>query len=246
MMIHPTAIIETGAEIADGCRIGPYAYVGSGVRLGPQVEIEAFAKITGLTRIGNGTKIGSYCCIGDKPQDPKCPDDAVTTLVIGQCCVIRDRVTIETGQRGTVVEDRCFFMTGSGIGHDTWVEPRVTFSPLSFAAGHCLIGQGSVLGASAFVHQHTRIGAYAMIGAMCSVTRDIRPYGLVMIQPETYQHAHNLVGMRRLGMTNQQIQDIQQLATQQDAGDPGTIVGRWFHQPTRRGIMPLSRNRSCC
>src|SRR5690625_2931038 len=68
--VHPTAIIEPGAEIGDGAAIGAFAVIGRGARLGKGAIVGAHVTIGSEAVIGEGAllhagvRIGARCRIG--------------------------------------------------------------------------------------------------------------------------------------------------------------------------------------
>ncbi|MCB1513244.1 MAG: acyl-[acyl-carrier-protein]--UDP-N-acetylglucosamine O-acyltransferase, partial [Hyphomicrobiaceae bacterium] len=129
--IHPSAVVEQGAKIGDGVRIGPFSLVGANATLGDGVELLSHAVVTGHTTIGPGTRIFPFASIGHQPQDLKFKGE-VTTLSVGANCLIREGVTMNPGTAGggskTVVGDNCAFLANSHVGHDCVVGNNVIFS----------------------------------------------------------------------------------------------------------------------
>ena len=126
--IHPSAVIEPGANIAKDVRIGPFSYIGSEVTLESGVQIKSHAVVTGKTKIGQETVIYPFAVVGEIPQDLKFNGEK-TCLSIGKRNQIREHVTINTGTAGggglTSIGNDCLFMTGSHIAHDAKVGNRV-------------------------------------------------------------------------------------------------------------------------
>ena len=127
-LIHPLAVVETGAKVADGVKIGPFSYIGSQVTLNSGVEIKSHVVVTGSTEIGQETIVYPFSVIGEIPQDLKF-DGEKTSLVIGKRNQIREHVTINTGTMGggglTSVGNDCLFMTGSHVAHDAKINDNV-------------------------------------------------------------------------------------------------------------------------
>src|SRR4029453_13837621 len=119
--VHPTAVVEDGASLGDGVRIGPFCHVGSNVKLGDGVELLSHGAVEGRTTIGARTRIFPFASIGHRPQDLKYKGEP-STLEIGSDCMIREGVTMNPGTEGggmeTIVGDRCTFLANSHVGHD--------------------------------------------------------------------------------------------------------------------------------
>jgi len=205
--IHPSAIIEDGAEISDKVQIGPYSTIGAEVRLGAGVRIESHVVVAGRTTIGRGTQIYPFASIGTAPQDLKFKGE-LTTLEIGENVRIREHVTMNPGTEGgggvTRVGNDCLFMVGTHVAHDCLVGSHVIAANNATLAGHVEVGDFAVLGGFCGVHQFARIGAHAMVGGMTGVERDVIPYGSV-IGNRAHLAGLNMVGMKRRGFDRPQI-----------------------------------------
>ncbi|MXQ07209.1 acyl-ACP--UDP-N-acetylglucosamine O-acyltransferase [Alphaproteobacteria bacterium GH1-50] len=205
--VHPSAVVEHGAEIAAGAVVGPFSVIGARVRLGPGVEVKSHAVVTGDTEVGDETVIFPGACIGEIPQDLKFKGEA-TRLVIGKRNRIREGVTMNTGTEGggglTKVGDDCLFMTGAHVAHDAIVGDRVIVANQGAIAGHCVIEDDVIIGGLSGIHQWVRIGRGAIIGAVTMVTNDVIPYGLVQ-GPRGELDGLNLVGLKRRGVARSDI-----------------------------------------
>ncbi len=205
--IHPSAVVEEGAQIAADCRIGPFCHVGPGVCLAAGVELKSHVVVTGDTEIGAGTVIFPFACIGEIPQDLKYKGEK-TRLVIGERNRIREHVTMNCGTEGgggvTRVGDDGLFMAGCHLAHDVQVGDRVIVVNNAALAGHCIIGDDVIIGGLSGVHQFVRIGQGAIIGAVTMVTNDVIPHGLVQA-PRGELHGLNLVGLKRRGVARDDI-----------------------------------------
>lgn len=205
--IHPSAVVEEGAQIGEGCRIGPFCHVGAEVVLGPRVELKSHVVITGDTEIGEETVIFSFAVIGEIPQDLKFRGEK-TRLVVGKRNRIREHVTMNCGTEGgggvTRIGDDGLFMAGCHVAHDAQIGDRVILVNNSAIAGHCVLDDDVIVGGLSGVHQWVRIGRGAIIGAVTMVTNDVIPYGLVQA-PRGKLDGLNLVGLKRKGVSRADI-----------------------------------------
>ncbi|MGY3436902.1 MULTISPECIES: acyl-ACP--UDP-N-acetylglucosamine O-acyltransferase [unclassified Marinovum] len=205
--IHPSAVIEDGAEIGEGCRIGPFCHIGPKVVLAPRVELKSHVVVTGMTEIGEDTVVFSFAVLGEIPQDLKF-DGEETRLVIGKRNRIREHVTMNTGTAGggglTRVGDDGLFMAGCHVAHDVMVGNKVIVVNSAALAGHCVIEDEVIIGGLSGVHQWVRIGHGAIIGAVTMVTNDVIPHGLVQA-PRGKLDGLNLVGLKRRGVARSDI-----------------------------------------
>lgn len=207
MRIHPSAIIEQGAQIGADVSIGPFCIVGPKVILADRVELKSHVVVTGDTQIGADTVIFPFCCIGEIPQDVKFKGEAAK-LVIGARNRIREHVTMNPGTEGgggiTSVGDDGFFLAGCHVAHDARIGDRVIIVNQSAVAGHCIIEDDVIIGGLCGIHQFVRIGKGAIIGALSMVTNDVIPYGLVQ-GPRGELDGLNLVGLKRRGVSRADI-----------------------------------------
>ncbi|PWE34288.1 acyl-[acyl-carrier-protein]--UDP-N-acetylglucosamine O-acyltransferase [Maritimibacter sp. 55A14] len=208
--IHGAAIVEDGAEIGADCRIGPFSVIGPDVRLAAGVEVKSHAVVTGHTSIGEGTVIFPFACVGEVPQDLKYKGEA-SRLEVGRRVRIREGATLNTGTEGggrvTRVGDDCLLMTGAHVGHDAQVGSSVILANDVALAGHCVIGDGVVIGGLSGIHQFVRVGKGAIVGAVTMVTHDVIPYGLVQ-GPRGRLDGLNLVGLKRRGLSRAEIAEL--------------------------------------
>lgn len=178
-LIHPTAIIEPGAQLASDVRVGPYSIIGANVSIGPGSVVGPHCVIDGHTEIGSKNTFYRYCSIGGMPQDKKYNGEP-TKLVMGNGNTVREYVTINTGtvqDVGTTrVGDGNWIMAYVHIAHDCQIGNHTVIANAVQLAGHIHVGDWVVLGGLSAVHQFVRIGAHAMIGGTSSIRQDIPPY----------------------------------------------------------------------
>ena len=225
--IHPSAIIEEGAQIGEGCIIGPFSLIGAEVVLGANVHIKSHVVVTGQTEIGEGTVVFPFSVIGEVPQDLKFKGEK-TALKIGARNRIREHVTINCGTEGgggvTVIGDDGLFMAGCHIAHDAHLGDRVIVVNSTAVAGHCIIEDDVIIGGLCGIHQFVRIGQGAIIGALSMVTNDVIPHGLVQ-GPRGELDGLNLVGLKRRGVARADITALR-AAFQMLAQGEGTFQER--------------------
>ena len=177
--IHPTAIVEPGAQIDESVEIGPYAIVGPHVTIGARTTIGSHSVIEGHTTLGEDNRIGHYASVGGRPQDMKYKDEP-TKLVIGSRNTIREFTTIHTGTVQdvgvTTLGDDNWIMAYVHIGHDCTVGNHVILSSNAQMAGHVEIGDWAIIGGMSGVHQFVRIGAHSMLGGASALVQDIPPF----------------------------------------------------------------------
>ncbi len=208
--VHPSALVEKGAEIGDGSVIGPYCVIGPKVKLGAGVVLRSHVVVDGRTTIGEKTTIFPFAAIGTQPQDLKFKGED-SELIVGPRTLIRENVTMNPGTEGGGLLTRtgagCAFMAGSHVAHDCLIGDNVILVNNVMLGGHVEIGDYAILGGGSAAHQFVRIGAHAMIGGMSGVENDVIPYGSV-IGNRAHLAGLNIVGLKRRGFQRQQIHDL--------------------------------------
>ena len=197
--IHPTAVVDSSAELADGVEIGPYAIVEADVRIGEGTRLASHAVVRRYTTLGRNNLVDSGAVLGGLPQDLKFSPATVSYLRIGDGNVFREGVTISraTGEGNvTTVGSRTYWMACSHAGHNATVEDGVILTNGSAIGGHATVMQGAILSANASVHQFCWLGERAMIQGCGGTSTHVPPYSLLAIGVNKLVGL-NLVGLRR-------------------------------------------------
>jgi UDP-N-acetylglucosamine acyltransferase len=226
--IHPTAIIEKGATIADNVSIGAFCVVGKDVTLDAGVTLHSHVSIGGITHIGENTQIFPFASIGYAPQDLKFKGEK-STLVIGKNNVIREHVTMNPGTQSggmiTKIGDNGLFMVGSHIAHDCIVGNNVIMANNATLGGHVFVDDFAIIGGLAAVHQFVRIGKHAIVGGMSGVENDVIPYGSV-IGERAGLAGLNLIGLKRRNFDRETIHALRNAYKMLFEADNGTLFER--------------------
>ncbi|MBX9634406.1 MAG: acyl-ACP--UDP-N-acetylglucosamine O-acyltransferase [Magnetospirillum sp.] len=208
--IHPAAIVDPKARVADTATVGPFCVVGPEVELADGVELLSHVVVAGHTYVGEGTRIFPFASIGHQPQDLKYKGEP-STLTIGKNCQIREHVTMNPGTEGggmkTVVGDNCLFMASAHVAHDCILGNNVIMANNATLAGHVVVGDFAFLGGLSACHQFVRIGKHAMIGGMSGVEADVIPFGIV-IGNRAHLNGLNIVGLKRRGFSREDIHTL--------------------------------------
>jgi UDP-N-acetylglucosamine acyltransferase len=209
-VIHPTAIVDPSARIAEGVSIGPYSVIGADVEIGPGCRIEGHVVIKGPTTIGRDNHIFQFASIGDDPQDKKYAGEQ-TGLVIGdgntirECCTI-NRGTIQDAGVTRVGNDN-WLMAYVHIAHDCIVGDHTIFANNASIAGHVRVGDWAILGGFTTAHQFCAVGPHAMTSMFTYITRDVPAYVTAAGRPAA-PHGVNAEGLKRRGFTPEQLRNI--------------------------------------
>ncbi len=208
--IHPSAIIQPGAEIGENVHIGPYCVIGGNVRIGDRTIIESHVVIEGSTEIGSDCHIFPFSAIGTPPQDLSYRGED-TRVRIGDHNVIRECTTIHRGtMKGngeTVIGSHNYIMAYAHIAHDCIIGNHVIMANAASLGGHIVIEDFAVIGGLAGIHQFVRIGSYAMVGACSAVSLDILPYTRA-VGNRAKLRGLNITGLKRHGFTPERINNI--------------------------------------
>lgn len=205
--VHPTALVDSRAELAADAEVGAFAIVGPDVVIGAGTVIAAHAVVTGRTTLGARNRVFSFASIGGIPQDRKYGGEPTATA-IGDDNVIREYVSIHAG----TAQDRGVTTIGNGnwilaychVAHDCVVGNNTTFSNNVQLAGHVVVDDWATLGGFGGVHQFCRIGAHAMVAAGSIVLQDVPPFVTAAGYPAK-PHGTNNEGLRRRGFTADEI-----------------------------------------
>jgi UDP-N-acetylglucosamine acyltransferase len=200
--IHPTAIVEPGAQLGENVTVDAYAIVKSTVTLDDNVVIKSHAYVDGNTTIGNGSVIYPFASIGTKTQDLKYKGEN-TFIIIGKNTEIREYVTINSSSgENTVVRvgDKCLIMAYCHIAHNCEIGNHVVMSNNATLAGHVIIEDYAIIGGLTPIHQFVRIGTYSMVGGMSRVPYDIPPYTIGAGIPFKFGGL-NIIGLKRHGFS---------------------------------------------
>ncbi len=197
--IHPSAIVEKGAQICESAIIGAYTFISKGADIKSGVKIHQGAQIHGNTEIGENTQVFQNAAIGAIPQDLKFRGGDVR-LIIGKNNTIREFTFFNPGTEDdkgeTTIGDNNLFMAYTHVAHDCVIGNNNIFANNVALAGHCVTGDHIVIGGHTPVHQFVHIGDYAMIGGASAVTQDIPPFCLAEGNRAVVKSL-NLVGIRR-------------------------------------------------
>ena len=211
--VHPTAIVEPGAELAEGVEIGPYSIVRGRVAISAGTTVGPHCVLEGRTRIGRDNRIWQFNSIGGAPQDKKYAGED-TALVIGDGNTIREFCTISTGtvqDAGvTTIGDDNWIMNSVHIAHDCVVGSHTIIAGYAGLAGHVVLGDWAIVGAQSGLHQFVKMGAHSMCGFQSHVSQDVPPYMMVDGNPLVVR-GFNIEGLRRRGFDAARIGAVKQM-----------------------------------
>jgi UDP-N-acetylglucosamine acyltransferase len=198
--IHPTALVDPGAELGPGVTIGPRAILGPGVRVGAGTEIGPGVLVERNTEIGEGCRIFQGAVLGTDPQDLKFQGEE-TWLRVGDRTQIREYATLNRGTSAsgeTVVGNDCLLMAYVHVAHDCVLGDHIIISNATQMAGHVTIDDWAIISGLVAMHQFVRIGRHAFIGGLSRIAQDVAPFCRVSGNPPKI-YGLNTVGLERRG-----------------------------------------------
>lgn len=209
--IHPTAIVDSTAELGAGTVVGPYCIIGPNVLLGANCWLQHHVTLGGPMQAGARNKFYAYCSIGQQTQDLKYAGEP-TYLVIGDENTFREFCTVNrsTSATGKTSISSCGnFLAYSHIGHDCTVGDAVVFSNNATLAGHVQIGDHAIMGGLTAVHQFCRIGRFAITGGCSKIVQDVPPFMIADGNPAEVRGV-NLVGLERSNFAPESVKLIKE------------------------------------
>lgn len=259
MMIHPTAIVEPGAQLGKDVTIGAYAYIGSHVVLGDHCVVQHHATIDGHTSLGNHNTIFPYAFLGAKTHDLKYTG-GTCYLLIGNGNTFREYVSVHTATAdgdATIIGDGNYILAFTHIGHDCHLGNDIIMSAQIATGGHVHIGNGANIGGNSSIHQFCHIGAYAMLGGHSFLKKDVPPFMIASGVPAVAK-SYNRIGILRKGFSedervvvkqiyklmyesdlnrSQAIERIRQLPNLDQCSRVRDIFFDFLKQPSNRGLV---------
>ena len=209
-MIHPQAIVDPGARLAEDVSVGPWSMIGPDVEIGPGTIIEPHVVIRGPTTIGAGNHIYQFSSVGEATPDLKYRNEP-TRLIIGDRNIIRENVTIHRGtvqDRGeTIIGNDNLIMAYVHIGHDSVIGNHTILVNNVALAGHVHVGDWAILSGYTLVHQFCRIGAHSFSGMQTAIGKDVPAYVTVSGSPAEAKTI-NTEGLRRRGFSDPAISQL--------------------------------------
>lgn len=202
--VHPTAIVDPGAELSAGVQVGPFSIIGPGVRVGAGCRIGPHVLIERDTVLGENCVVSKGAVLGTDPQDLKYRNEP-TRLHIGDRTVIREYATLNRGTSAlgyTSVGSDCMLMAYVHVAHDCELGDHVILSNAVNMGGHVSIGDWAIVGGVTAIHQFVRVGAHAFVGGASRVSKDIPPYVKAAGSP-VQMYGLNSVGLQRRGFSDE-------------------------------------------
>lgn len=257
-MIHPTALVDPKAELADDVEVGPSAIIEAGAQIGARSRILAHAVIKGCVRMGSENEVGYGAILGADPQDLSFKKETPSEVIIGNRNTIREYVTIHRGavaESQTMVGDENYLMVGVHLGHNVQLHNKIVITNNCLLAGYVEVQDRAVLGGGSVFHQFIKIGTLAMVRGGSRISKNIPPY--LMAYESNLVSGLNVVGLRRSGMSMEtrmeikkafrfiyrmglNVSDALQAARQQAWSAEAIAFFDFIEQSSKRGICKIA------
>ena len=209
MKIHPTAIVDPGAQLGADVEIGPFSVVGPQAMIGNKSIVHSHVVIEGNVVIGTGNFIGQGAIIGTPPQDLSFSPERKTKVEIGNDNVIREYCTIHRGSPDgsvTKIGDKNFLMAGAHLGHNCEIGNNVVIANNCLLAGHVRVDDAAFLGGGSTFHQHMHVGRLVMVQGSSAFGKDLPPFVIAAERNSVF--GVNMIGLRRAGFSAQDRDEI--------------------------------------
>jgi acyl-[acyl-carrier-protein]--UDP-N-acetylglucosamine O-acyltransferase len=202
LKIHPTALVDPGAQIGADVEIGPFSVISPQAMIGDKSILRSHVVIEGNVAIGTNNFIGHGAIIGTPPQDLSSSPDRKTKVEIGNDNVIREYCTIHRGSpegSATKIGDKNFLMAGAHVGHNCEIGNNVVIANNCLLAGHVRVDDQAFLGGGSTFHQHMHIGRLVMVQGSSAFGKDLPPFVIAAERNSVF--GINVVGLRRSGFS---------------------------------------------
>jgi UDP-N-acetylglucosamine acyltransferase len=208
-MIHPTAIIGSGAKISANVQIGPHSVIDGAVTIADNCVIGANVVIEGEVSIGRGNRIGHGAMIGGEPQDIGFSPTTRSRVEIGEHNIIREQCTIHRGTTAdseTKIGDENFLMANAHVGHNCVIGNKVIIANNVLLGGYVTVRDQAFLGGGSIFHQNMRVGRLIIAQGGSAFSKDIPPF--VIAAEHNYVFGLNIIGLRRAGFSREERDEI--------------------------------------
>lgn len=210
--VHPTAIIDAGAELAPSVEVGAYAYVGGRVRLGAGCQVHHHAVVEGNSTLGENNEIFPFAYVGGKTQDLKYRGGD-PALRIGSHNVFREFSTVHcatTEETATVIGNSNYFLAYAHVAHECQLKDHIIVSSNALIGGHVEIDSYANIGGGSAIHQFCKVGQFALIGGGSALVQDLLPF-MIAEGNRARVRSYNRIGLERQNVPEEKIRQIRQI-----------------------------------
>ena len=211
--IHPTAVVDSRADLAQDIQIGPGCVVGPNVKIGSGCRLVAQCYVEGHTTLGANNTLYPGVCFGAPPQDKSFEPGTVSFIKVGQDNIFREGVTVHPGTKpdtSTIIGNDCFLMANSHVGHNSEVQDQVILANGSVLGGYVTLGEGCFISGLCAIHQFCRVGRFAMLSGLSGISKDLPPF-MISDGRNGAVRGVNIVAMRRNNFSKSAISAIKKV-----------------------------------
>ena len=184
--IHPSAVVEPGAKIAESSYIGACVYVGERCVVGEGTVIEPNVTLLADVKIGKNCLIHSGSVIGadgfgfERTADGLIKIPQTGGVTIGDDVEIGACTTIDRGtMNDTLINSGTKIDNHVQIGHNAQIGRNCIICSMTGIAGSSVLEDNVTISVQAGVTDHVRIGANTIIAGRTGVTNDIPANSIV-------------------------------------------------------------------
>ena len=208
--IHPTAVVDSSAELGDDVLVGPHVFIDANVAIGSGCVLMHSAHIARWTTLGENNRVFPGAVIGQEPQDLGYSGEESRT-VVGSGNTFREGVSVHRGNRAgtsTVIGDHNYLMVNSHVAHNCILDNHIILVNGALLAGHVEVGERAIISGNCQIHQFVRIGAYAMMRGGSGANKDVPPF--CINDGLSWLRSINAVGLKRNGFDPRRIRAIKE------------------------------------
>ena len=201
--VHPSAVVDPGAELADSVSVGPLAFVGNGARLGERVVVGPGCVVEAGASIGADTCLKSRALVGAKvllgrrcvlhqgavvgadgfgiarAEDGWIKVPQLGSVRIGDDVEVGANSTVDRGAiEDTVIGDDVRLDNLIQVGHNVLIGAHTAIAAGTAIAGSTRIGENCLIAGHVGIVGHIEIVDGVTITAKALVTRSIRTPGV--------------------------------------------------------------------
>ena len=210
--IHPTAIVDPSAKLADDVEVGPYCVIEHDTEIGRGTRLIAQCHIGAYATLGANNVVYPFASIGTDPEDYGFEGGGSYTK-IGDNNRFREGVTVNRGtHEGTVttIGSGCFMMANTHVSHNCTIGNGVVMVPYSGCAGYCTVGDKCLISGLSGMHQFCRMGRMAVLSGGSQISMDLAPF-MIGDGRNGGVRGFNIVGMKRNGFSKETIRAVKDL-----------------------------------
>ena len=210
--IHPSAVVDSSARLAEGVIVGPNCVIEADVSISTGTILDANVVIARGVSIGRDNHFFPNVVIGCCPQVLGFDTETkLGGLVIGDRNIIRENATVHPSRHAdarTQIGNDNLIMINAHIGHDCIIEDQVVLSNCVQIGGHGKVETGVWISGMSAAHQFVTLGRWCFVGGLAGLTQDVPPFLIASGHHPAKIRGVNKRGLARAGLDQQQSERI--------------------------------------